>query len=76
VWQATAAQRTARLELEKNQQQVHLSLQQGLDEIKAAQETTDRAIRLVTNSLNKSRSRGTFSIFFSMIAHYTLRTAG
>ncbi len=39
VWQATAAQRTARLEREKVEQQVRLSLQQGLDELSAARET-------------------------------------
>lgn len=39
VWQATAAQRAARLELEKAGQQVRLGLQQGLDELSAARET-------------------------------------
>lgn len=39
VWQATAAQRAARLEREKVEQQVRLSLQQGLDELSAARET-------------------------------------
>lgn len=39
VWQATANQRAARLEREKVEQQVRLGLQQGLDEIRAAQET-------------------------------------
>ncbi len=39
VWQATAAQRAARLEREKAEQQVRLALQQGLDELRAAQET-------------------------------------
>jgi outer membrane protein len=39
VWQATAAERTARLEREKAEQRVRLSLQQGLDELGAARET-------------------------------------
>ncbi len=39
VWQATAAERAARLEREKTEQQVRLGLQQGLDELKAASET-------------------------------------
>ncbi|HZT32691.1 MAG TPA: TolC family protein [Bryobacteraceae bacterium] len=39
VWQATAAQRAARLEREKAEQQVRLSLQQGLDDLRAARET-------------------------------------
>lgn len=39
VWQATANQRAARLELEKAQQQLKLNLQQGTDELKAAMET-------------------------------------
>jgi outer membrane protein len=43
VWQATAAQRQARLEREKLEQQVHLSLQQGLDELNAARETMEAA---------------------------------
>lgn len=43
VWQATAAQRAARLELEKADQQVRLGLQQGLDELSAARETVAAA---------------------------------
>jgi outer membrane protein len=43
VWQATAAQRQARLERDKLEQQVHLSLQQGLDELNAARETVKAA---------------------------------
>ena len=39
VWQATAAERAARLEREKVEQQVRLALQQGLDDITAARET-------------------------------------
>ncbi len=39
VWQATAAQRQARLERTKTEQQVRLALQQGLDELAAARET-------------------------------------
>jgi len=39
VWQATSAERMARLEREKTEQQVRLSLQQGLDELTAARET-------------------------------------
>lgn len=39
VWQATANQRAAKLEREKTEQQVRLSLQQGLDELTAARET-------------------------------------
>jgi outer membrane protein TolC len=39
VYQATASQRAARLEREKVEQQVRLSIQQALDELKAAQET-------------------------------------
>jgi len=39
VYQATAAERVARLEREKLEQQVRLALQRGLDEVKAAQET-------------------------------------
>jgi len=39
VWQATAAQRAARLERERVEQQVRLALQQGLDEMAAARET-------------------------------------
>jgi outer membrane protein len=39
VWQATAAQRAARLEREKTEQQVRLGLQQSLDEIAATRET-------------------------------------
>jgi outer membrane protein TolC len=39
VWQATDAQRAAKLDLDKAEQQVRLSLQQGLDEIGAANET-------------------------------------
>jgi outer membrane protein len=43
VEQATAAQRAARLEREKTEQQVRLALQQGLDEIAAAAETVSAA---------------------------------
>ena len=43
VWQATAAQRQARLEREKLEQQVRLSLQQALDELAAAKETVTAA---------------------------------
>ncbi|MEK7406385.1 MAG: TolC family protein [Acidobacteriota bacterium] len=43
VYQATAAQRAARLEREKAEQQVRLALQQGLDELKAAGETVAAA---------------------------------
>jgi outer membrane protein len=43
VWQATAAERQARLEREKLEQQVLLSLQQGLDELRAARETMKAA---------------------------------
>jgi outer membrane protein len=39
VWQATAAERAARLERERTEQQVRLALQQGLDEMAAARET-------------------------------------
>ncbi|MBI3695341.1 MAG: TolC family protein [Acidobacteria bacterium] len=39
VWQATAAGRAARLERERAEQQVRLVLQQGLDDLKAAEET-------------------------------------
>lgn len=39
VWQATAAQRQARLDREKLEQQVQLALKQALDEVKAAAET-------------------------------------
>jgi outer membrane protein len=39
VFQATANQRTARLEREKTQQQIRLSLQQAVDEVKATWET-------------------------------------
>ena len=39
VWQATANQRAARLEREKNEQQIRLNLEQGLDELAAARET-------------------------------------
>lgn len=39
VSQATANQRSARLEREKVEQQIRLSLQQGLDELKATRET-------------------------------------
>ena len=39
IWQATANERSARLEREKAEQQVRLALQQGLDEIAAARET-------------------------------------
>ena len=43
VWQATAAERAARLEREKTEQQVRLGLQQGLDELAAARETVSAA---------------------------------
>ncbi len=43
VEQATAAQRAARLEREKTEQQVRLALQQGLDDIAAAAETVEAA---------------------------------
>lgn len=43
VWQATANQRAARLEREKLEQQVRLTLQQGLDELSAARETVAAA---------------------------------
>ena len=39
VYQATASERTARLERERAEQQVRLALQQGLDELTAAAET-------------------------------------
>ena len=39
VWQATSAERIARLEREKTEQQVRLALQQGLDELTASRET-------------------------------------
>jgi outer membrane protein TolC len=43
VWQATASQRSARLEREKVEQQVRLGLQQGLDELNASRLTIDAA---------------------------------
>jgi outer membrane protein len=43
VWQATASQRAARLEREKTEQQIHLTLEQGLDELAAARETVAAA---------------------------------
>lgn len=43
VWQAVAAQRAARLEREKMEQQVRLAIQQGLDELRAARETVAAA---------------------------------
>jgi outer membrane protein len=43
VWQAAAAERIARLEREKLEQQVRLSIQQGLDELVTAQETISAA---------------------------------
>jgi outer membrane protein TolC len=43
VWQATAAQRATGLEREKAEQQVRLQLQQGLDAIRAANETITAA---------------------------------
>jgi outer membrane protein len=43
AWQASAAQRAARLERERVEQQVRLSLQQGLDEMAAARETVAAA---------------------------------
>lgn len=39
VWQASANLRAARLEREKNEQQVRLAIQQGFDELRAASET-------------------------------------
>jgi outer membrane protein len=39
VQQAVANQRSARLEREKNEQQIRLAVQQGLDDVKAAAET-------------------------------------
>lgn len=39
VWQATANQRTARLEREKVEQQIRLAVQQALDEVQASAET-------------------------------------
>jgi outer membrane protein TolC len=39
VWEATANQRSARLEREKQEQQIRLAIQQGYDEIGAALET-------------------------------------
>ncbi len=39
VWQASAAERTARLEREKTEQQISLNLRQSLDEMTAARET-------------------------------------
>ncbi len=41
--QAVAAQRSARLERQKFEQQVRLSIRQGLDDLKAASETVDAA---------------------------------
>jgi outer membrane protein TolC len=43
VWQATALERAARLERGKVEQQVRLALQQGLDDLSAAQETVAAA---------------------------------
>jgi len=43
VWQATANQRATRLEREKSEQQIRLSLEQGLDELAAARETVAAA---------------------------------
>ncbi len=43
VYQATANQRSARLERERVEQQVRLGLQQALDELKAAEETVTAA---------------------------------
>jgi outer membrane protein len=43
TWQATANQHAARLERERVEQQVRLGIQQGLDEIKAADETITAA---------------------------------
>ncbi|HVX67419.1 MAG TPA: TolC family protein [Bryobacteraceae bacterium] len=43
VYQATAAQRQARLERTKTEQQVRLALQQGLDELTAAHQTVEAA---------------------------------
>jgi outer membrane protein len=39
VWQAVAQERSAKLEREKTEQQIRLSLRQGLDDLKAARET-------------------------------------
>jgi outer membrane protein TolC len=52
VYQATAAERSAHLERAKVEQQVRLALQQGLDEINAAQETV-AAARANVNSAEK-----------------------
>jgi outer membrane protein len=43
VTQAVANQRTARLEREKNERQIRLAVQQGYDELNAAQETISAA---------------------------------
>jgi outer membrane protein len=43
VSQATANQRTAKLEREKTEQQIRLAIQQGLDELRAAGETISAA---------------------------------
>ena len=43
VWQATAAERAARLEREKTEQQVRLGLQQSVDELAAARATVSAA---------------------------------
>jgi len=43
VWQATANQRAARLQREKTEQQIRLGIQQGLDDLRATQETVAAA---------------------------------
>lgn len=43
IWQATANERAARLEREKTEQQIRLSLEQGLDELAASRQTVAAA---------------------------------
>ncbi len=50
VYQAVANQRSVRLDREKLEQQIRLSLQQGLDDIKAAQETITAAQANITQA--------------------------
>jgi outer membrane protein len=52
VWQATANERGARLDRQRLEQQVRLAIQQGLDEITAAQETV-RAARANVSQAEK-----------------------
>jgi outer membrane protein len=83
VWQATATERSAKLEREKVRDQVRLALQQGLDDLDAARETVTAAranveqaekVLAMTESNYKYGAATTLDMLDSQIAVSVART--